>query len=133
MAREAILEAAAVVTAAELTEVTLGTSFTLMGVRAAIETSDWSGFVFFVICPDAPTGTTPTLDVKVEHSPDGLNWVTLATLPQITAAGTYAVSVPGPGTSDAKTFALFVRAVGKVGGTTPVFPNSTVAFSPRTR
>lgn len=62
----------------------------------------------------AASGTSPTLDAKVQHSPDGTNWFDLMTFTQATAATTECKSHTGP---------IFerVRAVGTIGGTTPQF------------
>lgn len=61
----------------------------------------------------AASGTTPTLDVIVEHSHDGTTWATLGSFTQATAAG-----------AETKTFSPIrrhVRGKATVGGTTPLF------------
>lgn len=61
----------------------------------------------------AASGTTPTLDVTVQHSPDGSTWATLGTFAQRTAAG-----------SERKIFSgvdRYVRANHAIGGTAPSF------------
>jgi hypothetical protein len=62
-----------------------------------------SGFVAFAVVTQTATGTTPTLDIRIEHSADMENWATLADFTQITTgAGTYFKSVSPP-------FARYVR------------------------
>jgi hypothetical protein len=82
-----------------------------------------SGFTAFCTVHTTPTGTTPTLDLKLQHSPDGTNWDDLdgSAFTQITTATTESVSVPGPGTSDAKTFARYVRIVEQFNNADNVF------------
>ena len=61
----------------------------------------------------AASGTTPTLDVIVEHSHDGTTWATLGSFTQATGV-----------TSETKTFGpcrRFARGKATVGGTTPKF------------
>lgn len=61
----------------------------------------------------AAAGTTPTLDVIVEHSHDGSTWATLGSMTQATAA-----------TSEVKTFGpcrRYIRGKATLGGTSPVF------------
>lgn len=60
------------------------------------------------------TGTTPTLNVVIEHSPDGSTWAPLATFPQQTAMN--AVYMSGTGTVE-----QYLRAVWTTTGTTPSF------------
>lgn len=61
------------------------------------------------------SGTSPTLDVGVEESPDGTaNWMRVYDFPRITATGSY-TSPPLPFTGNR------VRYVQTVGGTTPSF------------
>lgn len=64
------------------------------------------------------TGTTPTLDIKIQDSDDNSTYadITSATFTQITATGTGAVEI------HTKTNKRYIRAVGTIGGTTPSFP-----------
>ncbi len=74
-----------------------------------------------------PTGTSPTLDVKLQESNDEDNWVDLdgAAISQLTGgsqASTVSIKVPGPAVTDAKTFARYVRIMAAVGGSdTPTY------------
>lgn len=62
------------------------------------------------------TGTTPTLDVKIEHSADGTTWTDLLTFSQVTATGAkFARQV----TSPTATVEKQVRASYTIAGTTP--------------
>ena len=59
------------------------------------------------------TGTSPTLDVTIEDSPDGLIYATAVTFAQQTAAGSLRAVVPVLGPN--------ARAVATIGGTSPSF------------
>jgi|DEB0MinimDraft_3_1074331.scaffolds.fasta_scaffold00311_11 hypothetical protein len=63
----------------------------------------------------AASGTTPTLDVVVEHSADASTWVTLATFAQV-AAGGNAERVAVTGTVN-----RYLRASWTISGTSPSF------------
>jgi len=63
----------------------------------------------------AASGTTPTLDVKVQHSADDSTWADLATFTQVTSANGYErIAVTG-------TVNRYIRAQFTLGGTTPDF------------
>jgi hypothetical protein len=67
----------------------------------------------------AVTGTTPTLDGKIQSSADGsTNWtdVTGATFTQVTASTSLQQT-----NVDTRAAARFIRYVGTIGGTTPSF------------
>jgi len=68
----------------------------------------------------AATGTTPTLDLTVQTSPDATNWYTAGTFAQKTTAAT-----------ERKIFPVdrYVRIVQTVGGTTPSFTFTLKGFS----
>lgn len=68
----------------------------------------------------AASGTTPTLDVKLQHSPDGAIWSDLGTaFAQKTAIGTEVKVFTG--------IHGFVRVISTIGGTTPSFTYSVYA------
>lgn len=63
----------------------------------------------------AATGTTPTLDVKVQTSHDGSDWYDMgSSFTQITAAAT-------PAVLKITNFGPFIRLVYTIGGTDPSF------------
>lgn len=63
----------------------------------------------------AASGTTPTLDVKVQHSSDGSTYADLITFTQVTAANAYErVAVTG-------TVNRYLRVEFTIGGTSPDF------------
>ncbi|MEN6571403.1 MAG: hypothetical protein ABFD24_06145 [Anaerolineaceae bacterium] len=66
------------------------------------------------------TGTTPTLDVKIQESDDNSNWRDVANVEHITAAGQYYVTT--------KCNAPYRRAIPTVGGTTPNFGKVLIAY-----
>lgn len=75
----------------------------------------------FMLSVGAASGTTPTLDVKIQDSLDNstFNDVAGAALTQKTAAGFQEINVGQT--------RRYVRAVGTVGGTTPSFTYSVTA------
>ncbi|HBF40443.1 MAG TPA: hypothetical protein DDW19_01280 [Anaerolineaceae bacterium] len=75
--------------------------------------------------PTAPTGTSPTLDVKIQESDDNATWRDYAAFPQINAAGQYFLST--------KSNAPYRRAISTLGGTTPNFGKVLIAFVPAGR
>lgn len=60
----------------------------------------------------ARTGTTPTLDVTIQTSFDGVTWRTAGTFTQATATGQQRISCM---------LDRYVRAIWTIGGTTPSF------------
>lgn len=81
--------------------------------------------VFVVVT--AVSGTSPTLTVALQDSPDGTNWPALATTltgssPSITATGTYVFDVTGG-------FGDILRPIWTIGGTTPSFTFTVVVVS----
>lgn len=65
----------------------------------------------------AASGTSPTLDVKIEDSLDGVTYYTAGTFAQKTGTGKDRLNLPGPLTK-------FARAVSTIAGTTPSFTYS---------
>lgn len=61
----------------------------------------------------AASGTTPTLDVKIQTSKDGTTWRDVASFAQLVAAGSERKSFVG--------LDRFARGVATIGGTTPSF------------
>lgn len=64
----------------------------------------------------ARSGTTPTLDVTVQDSVDGVSWATVAAFAQQTAVGQVILRVAAD-----KPFSRRLRVAWVVGGTTPNF------------
>ncbi len=73
----------------------------------------------------AVSGTTPTLDVKIQHSSDGSTWadVTGATFTQVTTANRQLISFIST--------REFVRGYYTTGGTTPSFTTSLTFLGAR--
>lgn len=69
----------------------------------------------------AASGTTPTLDVVIEDSLDGTNWNTVGTFTQKTTTGRQVVNLELPVSN-------VLRARWTIGGTTPSFTFSVVAY-----
>ncbi len=70
----------------------------------------------------AASGTTPTLNLVIEDTVDGINWNTIATFAQMTATGAAAQRVTMPFTDQ-------IRATWTIGGTTPSFTFSVQIYS----
>ena len=86
-----------------------------------IDVLDYEGVALAVLNASAGTGTTPTLDVKLQHSDDDSTYadVTGGTFTQVTdAAETAGVQVLKVNVSDLK---RYVRVIGTIAGTTPSF------------
>ncbi len=73
----------------------------------------------FVAVVTAVSGSTPTLDLKVQESDNGSTWRDFLALPQITAVGVYRVT--------GKSNARYMRYASTIAGTTPSF---TYQFAP---
>ncbi len=69
----------------------------------------------------AKSGTSPTLDGKIQHSTDGSTWADLITFAQRTAIGAQRVEVTG-------TVNRYLRFIRTIGGTGPSF-EVTAAFT----
>jgi hypothetical protein len=69
----------------------------------------------------AVSGTTPTLDLKIQESSDNSTWndLTGGAFPQKTAAGFSELAIRG--------FRRYIRAVHDVGGTSPSFTATVLA------
>jgi len=74
----------------------------------------------------AASGTTPTLDVKLQESHDGTNWfdVPSAAATQLTAAGHALIKV-----DLSKGIGNYIRAYYTLAGTTPNFTFSVTAYA----
>ena len=72
------------------------------------------GAMTMTLTPTAQAGTTPTLDVIVEHSHDGTTWATLGSMTQITTSLTAETKTFGPSRR-------YIRGKATLGGTTPVY------------
>ena len=97
-----------------------GTSYALIGevmhVRRSLQL-----IVDFIVT--ASTGTTEVLDVKLQHSADGTNWldITGAAFTQFPADASHQRLFLPDDDNTAAVFGPQLRLVAKVGGTTPVF------------
>ena len=69
----------------------------------------------------AVSGTTPTLDVVIEDTLDGVNWNVIGTFTQATVATRQVLNI-------ATSFAETIRVRYTVGGTTPSFTFSVRAY-----
>jgi hypothetical protein len=90
-----------------------GTGFDLQG------SNDAEGEAIVILDSEAGSGTTPTLNVKLQDSADNSSWadITGKTFTEVTdgGAGFQKISI---NTNDVR---RYVRAVGTLGGTSPVF------------
>lgn len=86
-----------------------------------IDLLDYEGVALVLLNTSAGTGTTPTLDVKLQHSDDDSTYadVTSGAFSQITSvAETAGVKVMKLNASDLK---RYLRVIGTIAGTTPSF------------
>lgn len=97
------------------------------------DVGDASEMTLTVTVHQAPDGTSPTLDAKLQESNEKVGWADVAgaSITQFsgTAAdqpGTETAKVPGPAVTDARTFARYVRVMAKVGGSST--PTYTVTY-----
>lgn len=79
----------------------------------AVELGDRNSLRLDVVIT-AASGTTPTLDIAVQSSPDNSTWTTIASFAQQTTTTTGVHKIFGP-------IDRFVRINSTVGGTTPSF------------
>lgn len=79
------------------------------------------------------SGTSPTLDVVIQESNDGVNWMTLFSFTQFTAAGNKKFTIPHDATLGSAPIltAKFVRFTATVGGSATPTCITTVSFNPR--
>lgn len=70
----------------------------------------------------AAAGTSPTLNVVIQDTLDGTNWNDVGTFTQLAAAGRQVINVTSP-------FTDRLRVRWTVGGTTPSFTFSVIAYS----
>ena len=113
-----LLNALAQATGVELAPAASRTS-TLTG--TGIDVLEYEGVALVLLNASAGTGTTPTLDVKLQHSDDDSTYedVTSGAFSQVTdAAETAGVKVMKLNVSDLK---RYLRVVGTIAGTTPSF------------
>lgn len=89
---------------------------TVTGNDSAIELGD-RGVARLKLDVTAASGTSPTLNVTIQTSRDGVTWYTAGTFPQATAVS-----------NESKVFAVdrFVRASWAIAGTSPSFTFSIV-------
>lgn len=70
----------------------------------------------------AASGTSPTLDVVIEDTLDGVNWNDVGSFTQKTAAGRQVIDITVP-------FSETLRIRWTIGGTSPSFTFSLAAYS----
>ena len=113
-----LLNALAQATGVELAPAARRTS-TLTG--TGIDVLEYEGVALVLLNASAGTGTSPTLDVKLQHSDDDSTYedVTSGTFTQVTdVAETAGVKVMKLNVSDLK---RYLRVIGTIAGTTPSF------------
>lgn len=78
----------------------------------------------------AASGTTPTLDVTIQHSIDGgTNWFTLVAFTQKTTTGEELKTEAEVEAATAEAYGDCFRAIWTIGGTTPSFTFTVKAFA----
>lgn len=105
------------VDAVNMTASSPGGTYTVLGDENGYDLYAAASFAVSITAHQAPGGSNPTCDVRVQHSADREHWATLADLTQITTGpGTFVTVFP---TAAVPSFARYVRLQYKVGGTTP--------------
>lgn len=91
-----------------------------------VDVTAYDGEAVFVLDSALGTGTSPTLDVKLQDSPDNSIWTDIpgATFAQVTDAAAAQEKIKANITGASK----WVRAVATIGGTTPSFTFSVHAL-----
>ena len=106
-----------------------GTTQTITNNTAAVDLSTVIGRAWVAhISTGTISGTTPTLDVVIQQSIDGTNWVVLSTFTQITLASQQELRYTTTPASDyLRPLLNYVRLAITVGGSaTPTFNSVTV-------
>lgn len=100
-------------------EILPGVRVTATGNGTGVDLLDYEGDMAFTLLSSAGGGTTPTLDVKLQDSPDNSTWadITGATFTQVTDAADAHERI----LVDLDAADRYVRAVKTVAGTTPTF------------
>lgn len=96
---------------------------TATGTSAAFPTEDVNEVEAELVVHAAPTGTSPTLTAALETRTAGGDWYTVASFPQVAAAGTTGRVFDGLGAE--------CRWAWTLGGTTPSFDFSIAARAER--
>lgn len=104
------------------------TTLTVTGAGVAIATPYQVTRWALVLSVAAITGTTPTLDVTVQHSLDGTNWITLRAFTQLAVAGANSTVhlLAAAATDYLNPILPYIRASYVVAGTTPSFASVTI-------
>lgn len=97
----------------QVTDIPIGT-ITASATSAAVSSGNYSSAIAYLNVT-AATGTTPSLTVKLQDSPDGVTWYDIPSgaFTAATAVGTQRLTVSNIGP--------LLRAVSTVTGTTPSF------------
>lgn len=106
--------------ATTVTELLATATRTTTATGSAFDIHDYDGRYQIILTSSVGTGTTPTLDVKVQDSADGsTGWADLsgATFTQVTDAADSTEAI----TIDTDTAKAYIRIVGTIAGTTPSF------------
>lgn len=97
------------------------------GNGASFDTKPYKGGLCFVLTSSAGTGTTPTMDVKIQHSSDNAAWsdVSGATFTQVTDASSLTEKL----TLSTANVDRYVRFRFVLGGTTPSYSLAAIVIS----
>ncbi len=93
------------------------TPVTATGNSSGFQVGGYNGLIAYLSVP-AATGTTPSLTIKLQDSPDGTTWF------DIPSAAFTAVTTAGQQRLVVNSIGNFIRAVSTVSGTTPSFTAS---------
>lgn len=92
---------------------------------SGVDIKNYDGQLTFVLDNGTTSGTTPTLDGKIQDSADNSSFadVTGATFAQLTAAGIKTLVM------EKNAFRRYIRYVGTIGGTTPSFTHGVTMIA----
>lgn len=117
MATKAALDLETDVDAVNMNGTTPGGTYTVLGAADGYDLYAAASFLAQIVITQTPAGTSPTLDVRIQHSADREHWATLADFTQIVKTGTYPQSyVYAVPTATIQAFGRYGRLQYKVGG-----------------
>lgn len=115
---------------ANLIEIVPVTTATSTHTGTGQDTQKYDGYAQFILTSAAGTGTSPTLDVKLQESDalgSGYTDIAGATFTQVTDAADASEMIQ----VDMAARKKYIRAVGTIAGTTPSFDFAVLAVSTR--
>lgn len=109
-------------------ELAPATEVTATGNGTGVDIGDYIGTLKIMASVEAVSGTTPTLDLKVQDSPDNSAWtdVTNGAFTQVTTSDAFETLH-----LDTRAMDQYIRIVDTAGGTSPVYRRAVLAVGRR--